>query len=128
LWQEARDPECKTASRNQSDAYLPPPKKKAPESWETTLVNNKATLQAIWPITKSFINRDGPRAPTAIHSLLSIKCHPSEKANTTADCLEKQFTPHGLSEENHERWVHATRVQALLQAVDNDPPERIKSM
>jgi ABC-type glutathione transport system ATPase component len=43
-----------------------------------------------------------------------------EKANTIADCLEEQFTQHDQCEENHEQNVKA-RVQALLQAVDNDP-------
>jgi hypothetical protein len=47
--------------------------------------------------------------------------HPLEKANAIADCLEKQFTPHGLSEENHKRQVEA-RVQDLLKAVDINPP------
>jgi hypothetical protein len=51
--------------------------------------------------------------------------HPLEKAKSNADCLEKQFTPHDLCEENHERQVEA-RVQDLLKAVDKDPPERIR--
>jgi hypothetical protein len=80
--------------------------------------------QAIWPIAKSLTNWDGPRPPTAIHCLLGLKYHLVDKANTIADCLENQFTPHDLCEENHERRVEA-RVQAL-QAVDSDPPERIR--
>jgi hypothetical protein len=36
-----------------------------------------------------------------------------------------KFTPHNLCEENHERQVEA-RVQALLEVVDSDPPERIR--
>jgi hypothetical protein len=39
----------------------------------------------------------------------------SDKANAIADCLENQFTPHDLFDENHERRVEA-RVQALLEA------------
>jgi hypothetical protein len=70
-------------------------------------------------------NRDGPRAPTAIHGLLGLKYHPVDIANATAKCLENQFTPHDLCEENHERRVEA-RVQALLEAVDSNPPERIR--
>jgi hypothetical protein len=35
-------------------------------------VNTEATPQAIWPIGKSLINRDGPRAPTAIHGALGL--------------------------------------------------------
>jgi hypothetical protein len=50
---------------------------------------------------------------------------PLGKANAIAACLEKQFTPHDLCEENHERRVEA-RVQALLNAVDNYPLDRIR--
>jgi hypothetical protein len=68
---------------------------------------------------------DGPRAPTAIHGLLGLKYHPLDKTNAIADCLENHFTPHDLSDENHERQVEA-RVQALLKADDSNPPERIR--
>jgi hypothetical protein len=71
--------------------------KKALERWVTTLANTEATPQAIWTIAKSIINRDGPRAPTAIHGPLGINFHPLEKANAIA--VEKQFTPHDLCEE-----------------------------
>jgi hypothetical protein len=67
---------------------------------------------------KLLINRDGSRAPTAIHSHLGIKFHPLEKANAIADCLEKKFTPHDLCEENHKRQVGAG-VQDL-EAADID--------
>jgi hypothetical protein len=96
-------------------------RKKALERWETKLANTELTPQALWPIAKSLTNRDGPRAPTAIHGLLGLQYHPVGKANAIADCLENQFTPHELCEENHERRVEA-RVQALLEAVDCDPP------
>jgi hypothetical protein len=45
---------------------------------------------------------DGPRAPTAIHGPSGPKFQPVDKANAIADCLEKQFTPHKLCDENHE--------------------------
>jgi hypothetical protein len=51
-----------------------------------------------------------------------------DKANAIADCLENQFTPHDLCDENHERRVEA-RVQALLEAEDNEgppPPQKIQ--
>jgi hypothetical protein len=51
--------------------------------------------------------------------------HPSEKANAIADCLETRFTPHELCDENHERRAEA-RVPALLEDVDNSPPQRIR--
>jgi hypothetical protein len=76
-------------------------------------------------IAKSFSNRDGPRAPNAIHGLLGLKYHPVAIANAIADCLENRFTPHDLCEENPERRVEAG-VQALLEAVESDPPERIR--
>jgi hypothetical protein len=45
-----------------------------------------------------------------------LNFHPVDKANAIADCLENQFTPHDLCDENHERQMEA-RVQALLEAV-----------
>jgi hypothetical protein len=74
---------------------------------------------------KTLSNTDGPRAPTAIHGILGLKYHPVDKANEIADCLEHQFTPHDLREENHERRMEA-RVQARLETADSDPPERIR--
>jgi hypothetical protein len=65
------------------------------------------------------MKRDGPKEPTAIHGPFGITFHPLQKPNTTADCLENQFTPHDLCEENHKRQAEA-RVQALLKAVDNN--------
>jgi hypothetical protein len=85
----------------------PKKKKKALERWETKLANTELTPPAIWPIAKSFTNRDLPRAPTDIHGLLDLKYHPVDKANAIADCSENQFTSHDLCEENHERWVEA---------------------
>jgi hypothetical protein len=75
--------------------------------------NTELTPPAIWSIAKSLAHRDGPRA----HGLLGLQSHPVHKANAIADYLENQFTPHELCEEN----------QALLEAVDSDPPERIRS-
>jgi hypothetical protein len=69
---------------------------------------------------KSFIKRDGPKKPTAIHGLSGLKFHLLEKAKSTADCLEDQFTPHDFCGENHE-WQMEDRVQALLGAIDNSP-------
>jgi hypothetical protein len=40
-----------------------------------------------------------------------------DKANVIAECLQNQFTPHDLCDENHERRVKAS-VQALLEAED----------
>jgi hypothetical protein len=64
-----------------------------------------------------------PEVSTAIHGLLGLKYHPEDKANAIADCLESQFTPHDLCDGNHE-WRVEARVQALLEAADNNPPQR----
>jgi hypothetical protein len=99
--------------------------KRALEQWESKIANSEVTPQATWPIAKLLTNRDGPRAPTAIHGPLGIKFHPLEKANTIADCMEKQCAPHDLCEENH-KWQVEARVQDLLKAADIDPPDRIR--
>jgi hypothetical protein len=99
--------------------------KKAVERWETKMGNTEVTPQVIWPIAKSLLKRDVPRAPTAIHGPSGLQFHPSKKANAIADCLENQFTDHGLCDENHKRRLEA-RVQARLEVVHNKPPERIR--
>jgi hypothetical protein len=99
-------------------------RKKALERCETKIGNSEVSPQAIWPIAKSLLKRDEPRAPTAIHGPSCLKFHPSEKANAISDCLENQLTHHDLCDENYERLVE-TRVEALLEAVGNKPPARI---
>jgi hypothetical protein len=94
---------------------------------ETKISNAEVTLQAIWPTAKSLLRRDGPRAPTAIHGASGLKFLPSEKANAIADCLEIQFTPHDLCDENHERHVEA-KVHTLLETTDMNPPSKDKTM
>jgi hypothetical protein len=41
-------------------------RRKALEYWETE--NPEVTSQAVWPISKSLIKKDGPKAQTAVHS------------------------------------------------------------
>jgi hypothetical protein len=125
LWQETRDPACKTAVNWVTKAIRRMSRKKALERWETKISNAEVTPQAIWPIAKSLLKRDGPRAPTAIHGSSGLKIHPSEKANAIAGCLEIQFSPHDLCDENHERRVEAA-VQSLYETVDNGRPVRIR--
>jgi hypothetical protein len=62
---------------------------------------------------------------TAINFIQDFFFHLLEKANKIADCLENQFTLHDLCDENHNRQVEA-RVQTLLEAEDNNSPERIR--
>jgi hypothetical protein len=98
-------------------------RKKTLERWETQIRSSEVTPQAIWHITKFFLNRDGLRTPTDIHGPSGLKRIQSEKASAIADCLENQFIHNGLCDVNHERRVEA-RVQALLEAVDNESLER----
>jgi hypothetical protein len=70
---------------------------------------------------ETLLKRDEPRAPTGIHDATGLKFLPSDKADSIADCLEIQFTPHDLCDDNHERRVEA-RVQVLLETVDKSRP------
>jgi hypothetical protein len=96
LWQETRDPACKTAVNWVTNAIRRMTRRRALERWETKIANTDVTSQAIWPIVKSLMKRDGAKEPTA-----------------TADCLENQFTQHDLCDKNH-KWQVETRVQTLL--------------
>jgi hypothetical protein len=73
---------------------------------------------------KSLIKGDGPKALTAIHGSLGHKYQQLEKATTIADCLENQFTPHDLCDENRNRRVEA-RVQAILEAGHDIPLKHV---
>jgi hypothetical protein len=72
------------------------------------------------------MKRDRPKAPTAIHGPSGLRFLPLEKLNAIADCLENQFTLYDLCEENHEQQVEAY-IQALSEAVDDSPLERVRS-
>jgi hypothetical protein len=100
LWQETRDPACKKAYNWVENSIRRLTCRKAFERGENKIGNCEVTPQAIWPIAKSLMNRDRPRAPTAIHDPSGLKFHPLEKANTIADCLENQFAPHDLCDYN----------------------------
>jgi hypothetical protein len=91
LWHETRDTACKTVV-NCVTINIRRMTQKALERWETKIGNCEVTPQAIWPNAKSHMKRDGPKAPTAIHGLLSLKYHQLEKANAIADCLENPMT------------------------------------
>jgi hypothetical protein len=69
--------------------------------------------------------RGGPEVPTAIHGPLGPAYYPSEKANTIANCLENQFTPHKLCNADHERKVEA-RVQAMLTTNEENPSVKFR--
>jgi hypothetical protein len=56
------------------------------------------------------LKRGGPSPPTALHGSLDLKLLPLDKAKAIADCLENQFTPHDLCDENRHGW----RLQSKL--------------
>jgi hypothetical protein len=80
------------------------------------LANTELTPQAIWPTAKSLSNRDGPRAPTAIHGLLGLKYHPADNANATADCLENRFMT-CVKKTMNGRWRLESKLCSKLQIV-----------
>jgi hypothetical protein len=100
-------------------------RRKASERWETKISNSEVTPHAIWSLTKSLKKRDRPKAPSAIHGASGLQFLPTERPSAIADCLENQFTPHDLSEENDERWVEA-QVHALFEAMNESPPEKVR--
>jgi hypothetical protein len=79
LWQETRNPGCLTAVNLVSKEITHMTRKKTLEGWRTKLTN--VTPQAIWPIAKSLANRDGPRAPIAIHGPSGPTFQSIDKAN-----------------------------------------------
>jgi hypothetical protein len=125
LWQETIDPTCKTAVNWVTKPIGRFTRRKALERWETKITNTEVKPQSIWPIAKSLMKRDGPKAPTAIRGPLCFIFHPLETTNAITDCLEKQFTSHDLCDENRKRRVE-TVLQALLETVENNPPETIR--
>jgi hypothetical protein len=67
LWQETRDPTCKTAVNWVTKSVRRLTRRKTLEWLEKKkIANTEVTPQAIWPIAKSLMERDGPKAPTAI--------------------------------------------------------------
>jgi hypothetical protein len=99
--------------------------RKAADRWETKAGNCEVTPQALWPIAKALMKRDGRKAPTVIHGPLGITYQPYEKANVIADCFENQITSHDLCDENHEQQV-ATTVQALFASIAGTPLGKVR--
>jgi hypothetical protein len=120
LWQETRDPECKTAVNWVTKTIHRMTRKKTLERLDTRLGNCEVIPQAIWPIARTLLNRDAPRAPTTVHGCSGLKFLPKDKANAIVDCSENHLTHHDLCDEHHERRVKAS-VQALLETEDSSP-------
>jgi hypothetical protein len=96
LWHETRDPTCKTAVKLVTNTIRRMTRKKAMERWDRRVGNCEVTPRDIWPIARALLNRDAPKAPTAIHGYSGLKFRPYEKANAIVDCLESRFTHHDL--------------------------------
>jgi hypothetical protein len=74
LGQVIRDPACKTADTSNWGAKTirRMTHRKAIEWWEAKVGNYEVTPQALWPVGKSLMERDGPTAPAAVHGLLGV--------------------------------------------------------
>jgi hypothetical protein len=70
--------------------------RKVLEWWETEVGNCEVTPQALWPIVKSLMKRDGPKAPATVHGPLGVTYHLNKEADTIANCLGNQFTSHNV--------------------------------
>jgi hypothetical protein len=46
------------------------------EQWGMKIGNCEVTSQAIWPVVKSLIKMDGPKALTVVHGPLGLKYQP----------------------------------------------------
>jgi hypothetical protein len=103
LWHEIRDPACKTALNWVTKTTRKMIRRDAIARRETEISNCEVRPHAMWPLAKSLMKRDRPKTPTAIHGPSGLRFLPFEKGNVTANCLENQFTPRDLCEENHER-------------------------
>jgi hypothetical protein len=64
----------------------------------------------VWPVAKSPMKRDGPKASTTVHGALGTAYHMNKKANMIADCLESQFASHDLCDENHEQGASSAHI------------------
>jgi hypothetical protein len=64
LWQITRDPDCKTEFSWVAKTIRRMARRKALERWErweTKAEKWDVTPQAVWPIAKSLVKRDGPK-------------------------------------------------------------------
>jgi hypothetical protein len=117
LWQETRDPACKTAVNYVTRSI----RKRALERWETNLANCEVTPREIWPIENFLTKRGAPKVPSAIRGALgSIFC-PIGDAKLISKCPENQFRAHDLCDGYRRLHVEA-EVEALLATVGEDIP------
>jgi hypothetical protein len=114
LWQITGELACKTPVNWVTKIIRRMTRRDALERWETEIGNCEVTAQDLWPIAKSLMKRNGPKASTGAHGPSGTTYHPKEKANVITACLENQFTSHDLCDETHER-----QVEALLASVED---------
>jgi hypothetical protein len=60
-----------------------------------------------------------------MHGCLGLKYYAVDEAKAIAECLQNQFTPNDLRDENHEQRGLAS-VQNLLEAENTEEPEKIR--
>jgi hypothetical protein len=119
LWQETKNPVCKTAVNWVTRNIRRMIRKRALERWEIKLANCEVTPQAIWLIAKSLTKRDEPKASSAILGSLGPIFYSIDKANIIAYCSDNRFTAHDLCGRDHRQHLEA-EVEALLATVDED--------
>jgi hypothetical protein len=73
LWQETRDPACKTAVNWVTKTIRRMIDKKTMEQWDTRIDNSEVTPQALWPIARALLNREAPKAPKAVRGYSGLK-------------------------------------------------------
>jgi hypothetical protein len=125
LWQETRDPACKTAVNWVTKTIRRIARKKALDRWDTKIEKCEVTPQAIRPTAKCLTKRGEAKATTTIHGTLGPVFYQNEKAKVIANYLENLFTPHKVCDTDHERRVEA-RVQTLLTTVDETPTVKLR--
>jgi hypothetical protein len=96
LWQETWDAACKEAMNWVTRTVRRMTQRKSLKRWEKEKSNCEITPQAIRTIAKSFLKRDGPKAPTAINGHSGLNIHLTDKANAILNCLRNQLTSHHL--------------------------------
>jgi hypothetical protein len=121
LWQEIRNPACKTAvnwvTRNKSRMVRKEHLKNGKQSWQTA----KSHLKQ-YGLMRNPLQKWGElNASSAIHSYLSPIFYRIHKANIIALCLENQFRAHDLWDCDHRLLVGA-QAKTLLATVDEGIP------
>ena len=102
----------KTVARNLGTKYTGSPRlsEELPRKRHLSSTKRKyqteATPQVVWPIAKSFIITDCPKALPAIHGISEFKFHPMTEDKAIEDFLEHQFAPQDLCD--YSEW----RVEA----------------